>query len=201
MEEEQRLAQVGDALEQLVFGEIVHECAADAKSPARERRLDLALGGDFLEAILEQAGHVGGIAGRGDRHHRPRLRHLGGCGEHGRAAQAVADQDRGGAGAAAQFVCSRDKVGDIGGKAGVGKFTLARAKPGEVEAQHGDAERGESVRDALRGMDVLAAGKAVGKQRVGARLPVGAIEQRGKFLPLGVGKIEALSRHSSPPLD
>jgi hypothetical protein len=48
-------------------------------------------------------------------------------------------------------------------------------------------------------MDVLAAGKAVGKQRVGARLPVGAIEQRGKFLALGVGKIEALSRHALLP--
>jgi hypothetical protein len=105
------------------------------------------------------------------------------------------------AGARAQFVRGRDPVGDIGGKAGVGKFTLARAKPGEVETQHGDAERGEPVGDALRGTDVLAAGKAVGKQRVGARLPGGAIEQRGKFLPLGVGKIEALSRHGSPPLD
>jgi hypothetical protein len=45
-------------------------------------------------------------------------------------------------------------------------------------------------------MNVLAAGKAVGKQRVGARLPVRAIEQRGKFLALGVGKVEALSRHA-----
>src|SRR5262245_5100403 len=71
-----------------------------------------------------------------------------------------------------------------------------QAEAGEVEAQHGDAERGQAFGDALGGVDVLAAGKAVRKQRVGARLLGGAVEQRGKILSAGVGKLEALGRHA-----
>src|SRR5262249_46789627 len=133
---------------------------------------------------------------RGDRHHRARLCHFGGGGEHRRAAEAVADEDCGRAGAAAQLVRGRDQIGDVGGRGGVGEFALARTEAGEVEAQHGDAERGQAVGNALGGPDVLAAGKAVRKQRVGARLLAGAVEQRGKLLSVGIGKIEALSRHA-----
>jgi hypothetical protein len=201
MEDEQRLAQIGDALHEFMFGEVVDESAADAKLPARQRGLDLALGGDFLEPILEQPGDVGRIAGRGDGHHRARLRHLGRRREHGGAAEAVADEDRGRLRPAAQFVRGRDQIADVGGKRRVGKLAFARAEPGEVEAQHGDAERGERFGHALGGVDVLAAGEAVRKQRVGARLAGGAIEQRGKCLPLGIGKIEALGRHALLPVD
>ena len=199
VEDQQCLAQIGNAIDELVLGEIVDEAAADAKLPTRQRRFDLALGADFVETVLEQAGHVGGIAGRGDRHHRARLRHFGGGGEHRRAAEAVADEDGGRTGAAAQLVGGRDQIGDVGGKGGVGEFALARTEAGEVEAQHGDAERGQAFGDALGGPDVLAAGKAVRKQRVGARLLVGAVEQRGKLLSVGVRKIEALSRHALLP--
>src|SRR5213078_748866 len=55
--------------------------------------------------------------------------------------------------------------------------------------------------DALGGMDVLAAGKAMRKQGVSARLANGAIEQRGELLSLRVGKIKTLSRHDLLPLD
>src|SRR6266480_6561627 len=50
-------------------------------------------------------------------------------------------------------------------------------------------------------MDVLAAGKAMRKQGVSARLANGAIEQRGELLSLRVGKIKTLSRHDLLPLD
>jgi len=139
------------------------------------------------------------VGSLGDRHHCARLRHLGGGREYRRAAEAVADEDCGRAGAAAKLVRGRDQIGDVGGKGGVGEFALARAEPGEVEAQHGDAERGQAVGNALGGLDVLAAGKAVRKQRVGARLLAGAVEQRGKLLSVGVGKIEALSGHALLP--
>jgi hypothetical protein len=148
---------------------------------------------------LEQPGDVGRVAGRGDGHHRARLRHLGRRREHGGAAEAVADEDRRRLRPAAQFVRGRDQIADVGGKRRVGKLAFARAEPGEVEAQHGDAERGEPFGHALGGVDVLAAGKAVRKQRVGARLAGGTIEQRGKVLPLGIGKIEALGRHALLP--
>src|SRR5262249_41220164 len=196
VEDQQCLAQVGNAIEELMLGEVVDEIAADAKLPTREGRLDLTLGADLVETILEQAGHVGGIAGCGDRHHRARLRHLGGGGEHRGAAEAVADEDRGRGGAAAQLVRGRDQVGDIGGECGVGEFAFARAEAGEVEAQHGDAERGQAFGNTPGGVDILAASKAGRKQRVGARLLGGAVEQRGKLLSVGVGKLEALSRHA-----
>ena len=199
VEDQQCLAQIGNAIDELMLGEIVDEAAADAKLPTREGRFDLALGADFVETVLEQAGHVGGIAGRGDRHHRACLRHLGGGGEHRRAAEAVADEDRGRAGAPAQFVRGRHQIGDVGGKAGVGEFALARAEAGEVEAQHRDAERGQAIGDALGGPGVLAAGKAVRKERVSARLLRRTVEQRGKALSVGVGKIETLSRHALLP--
>ena len=142
---------------------------------------------------------MGRIAGRGDGHHRARLRHLGRRGKDCGAAEAVADEDRRRLRLAAQFVRGRDQIADVGGKRRVGELAFARAEPGEVEAQHGDAERGEPFGHALGGTDVLAAGKAVRKQRVGARLAGRTIEQRGKFLALGVGKIEALGRHALLP--
>ena len=73
------------------------------------------------------------------------------------------------------------------------------AEPGEVEAQHGDTERGQAFGDALGGMNVLAAGEAMGEQRIGARLPGRAIEQRCQILSRGIGEIEAFSRHAHLP--
>ncbi len=106
------------------------------------------------------------------------------------------------AGAAArapQLVRGRDQIGDVGGKGGVGKLALARAEPGEVEAQHGDAERGQALGDALGGVDVLAAGKAVGEQRVGARLPSRADRAARRDFALRHWEIEAFSRHALLP--
>ena len=138
---------------------------------------------------------MGGIARRGDRHHRARLRHVGGGGEHGGTAEAVADQDRGRAARAPQRVRGGDEVAHVRGERRVGEFALAGAEPGEVEAQHGDAERGQGLGDAPRRVDVLAAGEAVREQRIGARLTHGSIEQRGEVLPRRIGKIEPLRRH------
>ena len=127
MEDKQCLAQIGNAREELVFGEVVHEGTADVKSTACEHGLDLARGGDFVEAVLEQAGHMGGIAGRSDGCHGARLGYLASRREHRGTPEAVADEDRGGAGAMAQFVGGRDEIGDIGGKGRVGEFPFAGA--------------------------------------------------------------------------
>ena len=121
--------------------------------------------------------------------------HVRGRREHGRAAEAVADQDRGRPPRSPQLICGGDEIRDIGRKRGVGEFAFARAEPGEVEAQHGDVERGQPFGDALGGVHVLAAGEAMSEQRVGARLSRRTIEQRGELLACGVGKIEAFSRH------
>src|SRR5262249_6678932 len=127
---------------------------------------------------------------------RAGLRDFSRRGEHGGAAETVADEDRRRLRPAAQLVRGGDEIADVGGKRRVGELTLTGAEPGEVEAQHGDAERGEPFGHALGGVGVLAAGKAVRKQRIGARLAGGASEQRGKVRPPGLRGIEAPGRHA-----
>jgi hypothetical protein len=95
----------------------------------------------------------------------------------------------------AQFVGSGDEIGDIGGKRGVGELAFAGAEPGEIEPQHADAERGQSFGDALGGLVVLAAGKAMGEQCISARLAHRVVDERGKPVSLGIGEIEAFTRH------
>src|SRR3546814_5647367 len=63
------------------------------------------------------------------------------------------------------YVCSSD----LGGEVGVGEVALAGAETGEVEAQYRKAALGKAAGDARRREDVLAAGEAVGEERVGAR--------------------------------
>ena len=95
MEHQQRLAQIGEAGVQLLLGHVVEEFAFDAERPPGQRHLDLAVRADLVDLLLEQAGDVAGIVGRGDGDHGARLRDLVRGGEHRGAAQAVADQDRG----------------------------------------------------------------------------------------------------------
>src|SRR4029077_12946005 len=66
---------------------------------------------------------------------------------------------------------------------------------GEIEPQLADAERGQSFGDALGGLVVLAAGKAMGEQCISARLAHRVVEERGKSMSLGIGEIEAFTRH------
>ena len=140
-----------------------------------------------------------GIARRRDRHHRTCLRHVGGSREHGGAAQAVADQDRRRTPAIPQRARRRQEIGDIGRERGVGELAFARTKPGEVETQHADAERGECLRNAARRRHVLAAGEAMREQRIGLRLPGRHVEERCEPLALGVDEVEPFGGHGSPP--
>ena len=169
-------------------GDVGQEFAADAERPAGQRDLDLAVLADGVELVLEQMRDVAGIAGRGDRHHRPRLRDRIGRRQHRGAAEAVADQQRRRPSRLAQMVGGGDQVGDIGRERGVGEFALARTDAGEVETQYRDAERRQRIGDALRRHHVLAAGEAVREQRIGARLPAGRSSTAASFSPFALGK-------------
>ena len=94
MEDQQRLAQLRDALGELLLGDVSQEFPADAERPPGERHLDLAVLADGVDLVPEQMRDMAGIAGRGDGHHRPRLRDRFRRGEHRGAAEAVADQQR-----------------------------------------------------------------------------------------------------------
>ena len=100
----------------------------------------------------------------------------------------------------AQVVGGGDQVGDVGRERGVGEFALARADAGEVEAQHRDALRVERLRDAPRRQHVLAAGEAMGEQRIGARLAGRQVEHGGELLAAGIGEIETLGGMAGLPV-
>ena len=86
VEDEQRLAQRPEARGEILFSDIVEKSFADAKGASAERDLDLALGADLCDAVLEQAGDMGGIGRRVDRHHGARLRDVAGDCKDGGAA-------------------------------------------------------------------------------------------------------------------
>jgi hypothetical protein len=88
-----------------------------------------------------------------------------------------------------------EEVGDVGGEARVGELALAAAEAGEVEAQRGDALRGQRRREAGRGVGVLAAGEAVREQRVRARRAVRQVEPRGEAVPAAAREVEAFGAH------
>src|SRR2546430_13735602 len=83
----------------------------------------------------------------------------------------------------------------------VGKIAFARAEPGEIEPQHGDAARGKRLGNALRGQAVLAAGEAMREQRIRDRLLGRAFQSRGEKLARRIGEIEAFGDHESPPAE
>jgi len=112
----------------------------------------------------------------------------------------VTDQDRRRAPGAAQLLRGRHQVGDVRREGRVGELAFARAKPGEVETQHRDAERRQAFGDAPRGVHVLAAGEAVREQRIGARRLRRTVEEGGEPVSLRIGEIEPFGRHGPPPL-
>ena len=145
--------------------------------------------------LLEQAGDMGGVGRRGDRHHAARICDAVRGRQHGGAAQAVADQERGRRSRLAQMIGGGHQVVDVGRKMRVGEFALAAAQPGEVEAQHRDAVRRQPLGDRLGGAAVLAAGEAMREQREGGRLAQRQVEHRRQFLAFAIGKLELLAAH------
>ena len=139
MHDQQRLVQLGDVRHQAVFGDVVEEFALDVERPAGELHFHLAMLADVLDAIPEQMRDMHGIGRRGDGDDRLRFRNLPGGGEDRRAAEAVADQERGRRAGFAQMIGGADEIGDVGREGRVGKFAFAGAEAGEIEPQHRDA--------------------------------------------------------------
>ncbi len=194
MEDEQGPVQGGDALLQLLLGDIVEKRPAYAKRAATERHVNVTARA-LRAATPHQPGDVGGIAGRGDRDHSARFGHVFCRGEHSRSAQAVPDQKSRGLTLAPKLGSGCHQIRNVGRKRRVGEFAVARAQPGEVEAQHRNPERREPFGDALCGMNVLPAGEAMGKQRIGARLIDRRIEQRGEALACRIKEVKPFGWH------
>ena len=84
-------------------------------------------------------------------------------GEHGGAAETVADQQGRCGQRLAEMVGGGDQIVNVRGKVGVGELTFARTQPGEIKAQHGDTMELEALGDMPRRPDAFAAGKAMRK--------------------------------------
>jgi hypothetical protein len=112
---DQRLAQVRDALLQVMAGDVIDELLADAKRASVEHDIGLPAGFDLSgRARLQEAPHVVGIEGRRDGRDGDRLRHLCGYCEHGCAPQAVPDQNFRRRVVFAEKIGRRAQVGDVG---------------------------------------------------------------------------------------
>ena len=101
------------------------------------------------------------IERRSDGHDRTRFGDAMRRGEHRRAAEAVADQNRRCGDLYPQVIGSGNEIIDIRGESGVGEFAFTAAEPGEIETQYRDTVRSETARNQARRLVVFAAGKAM----------------------------------------
>ena len=141
MENQQRLAQAGDVLGEVLLRDVVDEFTADAEGAPGERDLDLAPFADRIDVLAEQPGHMAGIGGCCNRRYRACLRYLAGGRQHGGAAETMPDQQRGRPVRRAKVVRGGNEILDVGRERGIGELALAHANPGEIEPQHRDSER------------------------------------------------------------
>ena len=150
---------------------------------------------DVLDAILEQAGDMGGIGRCSDGDDRLGIRNLPGGGQNCRAAEAMPDQDRRRLAGFAQMVGSADQIGDVGRECRVGEIAFAGAEPRKVEPQHRDAFDCKRSGDPFRRQHVLAAGEAMREQRVGERLALRQIECCRQLLAIRAGELKTFGWH------
>ena len=196
---QQRLVQFCHLRHQIVFGDVVEEFAADVERAAGERDLDLALGADVLDLVLEKMRDMGRIGRRCDGDDRLGFRNLSGGGEYRGAPKTVPDQDRRGFVGFPQMIGGEHEIGDVGGECRIGEFAFAGAEAGEVEPQHRNALVGELKRDAPRRQHVLAAGEAMREQRIRDRLALGQVERRRQLVAFGRRELKAFDRHVGSP--
>ena len=134
VEDQEGLAEPGDRGRQVLVGQVVQEPALDPERAARQHEPGflgaLELGGLFQQGLPEMLGPRRG-ADRGDGR---RLLDQARGHQHGRAAQAVTDQEPGRPVLGAEPVGGRDQVLDVGREVGFRKVPLALPESREVEA-------------------------------------------------------------------
>ena len=170
VEDQQSFAQILDALQQALLGDVVEKLAADPESSSADLDLAMAPLVDEFDPVPEQSDDVARIGRRGERDDGAGLRHHRGGSQYGSAAEAVTDQQGGRTPRCSQTVRRSDEIGDIGGKMRIGEIAFAGPQPGEIESQHSDPARRERLGNTFGRQAFLAASEAMSKQCVSNRL-------------------------------
>ena len=125
VEDQERSVELGDRRFASRLAQVVEELAPDPKRTACDRHDGLAVAFDRRQVSREQAAHVLRRERRADGRDGLRFRQLSGGGEHGRAAEAVADEQARRPDGLLQVVRGRDEVLDIGREGRVREVALA----------------------------------------------------------------------------
>ena len=185
MKHQQRLAHIRDALGDMLLGDVLQKLLANMKRTPGEQHFRLSLLFNHLQTVSELMRDMLGRRRRSHRRHRHRLRHFLRRRQHRRPAERMPDQYRRRLMVDAQILGGANQILHIRGEVGVGEVALARAQPGEVEAQHRDVPLGEGGGDAGGGENVLGAGEAVREQSISARRIVALLQTPGEALAGG----------------
>ena len=173
VEDQQRFAQCADILLPLLGCQVVQEGLLEMELASRQQHVGLALLLDDLARGTQQAGYMFWIGGCRYGRYRDAARNPMRGFQHRGAAQRMSHQDPGCLVTLLEKCRRLDQIGNVGAERGVGKYSLALAEAGEIEAQHRDALHAECTADVHGGAHILAAGEAGGIQRVGVGFAVG----------------------------
>jgi hypothetical protein len=182
--------QPGDLPGEINAAHVIEELLADGERPAGKG--DFGLSGllDLIEVGGEILDHVFGVSRGANGCHQARLGHMTGCCEDRGTAKAVPDkQCRCRAGFAQPVSCSH-QVLNIGGEIGIGELSFTGPQTGEIETQGGNTMFCQRSRDAAGSEDVLRAGEAMGKQRIGPRLDGWQVEARSQRVAQRTGELD-----------
>jgi hypothetical protein len=146
----------------------------------------------LLFAGFQQVGNMHGLSRRTDGGNRLHRIYFQAGHQDRRSSQRVTYQQLRGIVFPGHVLRCGHQVLYIGAEGGVGKFALALTEASKVESKHRDAFLGEGQADVFDGLQVFAAGEAMGKDGAGPGLLVqGQVHTSCQQLPFGIGKFDA----------
>lgn len=197
VQHQERPPESADALALTLPGEIVDQRPANTKRTAGERHVGFLRRGKLGRRGQKRLLEMLGLGRRADRHHRLDLGDPTGHREDGGPAEAVPDQEIGGPPTVPQKVDRGAQVLQIGREVGVGEIALAFPQTGEVKAKDLEPLLDQRPGDPHDRLQVLRAGKAMGKKGEPPGGFAGGIETRGELLTARAGESHSLGHQKN----
>jgi hypothetical protein len=171
-------------LNQILAACIIKKLLADGEGTPRQRDFGDPIFLDPVEIGVEIVQDMFDIGWGANGGNGLDLGDVAACRQHCCAAQRMAHQQRGSLMILAQPISGGDKIGDVGGEAGVGEVTLRSAQPGEVKPEHAKpcAANSEDTRlAALVSLEQVKQWAKMAKARAGP--PDGMSSRAASWLP------------------